>query len=162
MTKGEWNVKLLEAYKATIEVLDEIKTRTTSKFGFKPLISIELYDYWKDPTWYHQTVKIGYNHEPEALAHELGHGHEEIIREQPKKSQKWGEHFAEAIRFYVEEKMRTDSEWFKDMEMKIRKMKNGTLTPVHKDRLDVLKACNDLDTYITKLSNGELFKKLGI
>lgn len=154
MTNGQWNVRLLETYKVTIELLEEIQDNTP--YGYKPLESIELYCYRENPTWddIQMAVEIGYNNTPEALAYELAHGHHREIMDETGLGDSFGEDFCEAIRFYVEERMPTDSDWLNEMRGKIE---NSDTT----GHLAVLEACEDLATYIMKLNGGELFEEIG-
>lgn len=110
MQRGEWLVRLLECYRVAIRLLEQIQRE--SGFCYKRVHSVELADYKPTPTWFGGVIEIGYNNEPEAIAHELGHGLHEVIREQG-----WadcrGEEFADAIRYYAEIETGTDSPWLR-------------------------------------------------
>ena len=144
MTNGEWNPRLLKTYKATIDFLEQVKANTP--FDYKPLRSIELYCYWKDPEWEGETssVKMGYNNEPEALAHELAHGLHEKIRENGHDN-KHGEEFCDAIRYFVEKKILPDSEWLKDFKGNV-----------------ILEACHSKENeFIKTLDSTQFFSGIG-
>jgi hypothetical protein len=86
-------------------------------------------------------LEIGYNNEPESLAHELGHGLHEKVREAGK-SDFVGEEFAEAIRFYVESGMLTSSPW-------LQRFHQGGNPFTQR---------YTLEQFMSALKNGELFK----
>jgi len=52
MTKGEWNVRFLEAYRITVNLLEEIKEKTG--YGHIKPRYIEVYDYAATPLWGNQ------------------------------------------------------------------------------------------------------------
>ena len=144
MTNAEWNARLLKTYKETIDFLEQIKANTP--FDYKPLQSIELHDYLKDPVWEGSSfsIEMGYNNEPEALAHELAHGLHEKIRENGHDN-KHGEEFPDAIRYFVEKEILPNSDWLK-------KFKGNVL----------LKACHSKkDEFINTLKSTQFFSSIG-
>jgi hypothetical protein len=107
--RGEWLARFLRCYRATIALFGRLQAE--AGYGYKDITSVDLADYKKCPVWFDGRLEIGYNNEPESLAHELGHGLHEKIRGEAGKSDSLGEEFAEAIRFYVESEMGTNSRW---------------------------------------------------
>lgn len=110
MQRTEWMARFLRCYVATIRVLEAI--RAESGYGYKDVAAVDVADFKDYPVWCDGQVEIGYNNEPEAIAHELGHGVHEAIRDTGKKDM-FGEEFAEAVRFYVETQMDTESNWLR-------------------------------------------------
>ncbi len=141
MEKGEWNKELLETYRITIDILEEIKKRT--KFDYKSLASIELWDEKKHPTWHHRIVKIGYNNDPQSLAHEMAHGLHEKIREAGHED-KYGEKFADTIRYFVEKIISPTSNWLRNYDGNI-----------------LLEECDyNFEKFIEKLNSPEFFSNI--
>jgi len=101
---------------------------------------------------------MAYNHDPESIAHELAHGHHKIIRKQNKfqNEDRFGEDFAQAIRFYVETTLATNSEWYKEMQKQLAKPNADP-----DDHIAVLRHCSDFDTYVGKLGGKTLFSLIG-
>ena len=142
MKKSEWNRELLFIYKATIEIFENIANKTI--FKYKKLKTIELFDYKDYPTWCDGHIEIGYNNDPQSLAHELAHGLHEKIRE-ANHDNKYGEEFSDAIRYFVEEKILPESTWSKSN-------KNNP----------ILIECNsNLQNFIEKLNSKDFFNNIG-
>lgn len=110
-------------------------------YAYKDIASVDLADHKNCPVWFNGRLEIGYNNEPESLAHELGHGLHEKIREAGK-SDCLGEEFAEAIRFYVESEMGTNSAWLAKFD------KGG----------NAFTSRYSLDEFVGALKSGDLFK----
>jgi hypothetical protein len=110
MHRSEWLARLLRCYKATIDLLERV--RQEAGYPYKDVTRVDLADYKPAPCWFGGAVEVGYNNEPEAIAHELAHGLHEKVREAGRPDC-LGEEFAEAIRFYVETEMRTGSSWLR-------------------------------------------------
>jgi hypothetical protein len=140
--RSEWVVRFLRCYKATTDLLERVQRETG--YPYKDLASVDLADYKACPVWLDGQLEVGYNNEPEALAHELGHGLHEKIRDAGK-SDFLGEEFAEAIRFYVESGMMTNSSW---------------LQRFHKG-VNPFTQRYTLDQFISALKTGDLFKAMG-
>ncbi len=142
MLRSEWMARMLRTQRVTLEILDRIQKHTD--FDYKQVTALDLADYKASPTWFGGIIEIGYNNDPESIAHELAHGLHEKIRETGK-SNTLGEEFAEAIRYYVEVEMKSDSEW-------LRKFNhlNNPFTMHY-----------DLPRFISALKDGSLFKDVG-
>jgi hypothetical protein len=135
--------RFLKCYRATIDLLERVHME--SGYPFIELASVDLADYKACPVWFDDgRIEIGYNNEPESLAHELGHGLHKKIRDAGK-SDFLGEEFAEAIRFYVETRMMTSSSW---------------LRRFHRDGNPFTNRYS-LDQLIAALKSGDLFKTVG-
>ena len=143
MQRNDWMARFLKCYKATVDLLERVQRE--SGYPFIDLASVDLADYKAFPIWYDDgRVEVGYNNEPESLAHELGHGLHKRIRDVGK-TDVLGEEFAEAIRFYVETGMMTSSSW---------------LGRFHKG-VNPFTSRYTLDQFITALKSGDLFKTVG-
>jgi hypothetical protein len=140
--RRDWLARFLRCYKATIDLLDRIQAE--AGYPHKDVASVDLADYKACPVWFDGQLEIGYNNEPESVAHELGHGLHEKIRDVGK-SDFLGEEFAEAIRFYVETGMMTGSSWLKGF---------------HKDGNPFAKRYR-VNEFIGALKSGDLFKTVG-
>ncbi|MCD4694871.1 MAG: ETS domain-containing protein [Bacteroidales bacterium] len=148
MDKSSWNGRLLRCYAATVEILMCIKQETG--YEFKELYSLELLEHKDCPTWTGKDAKsgvieIGYNHDPEAVAHELGHGFHEKMREKGYPNM-FGEKLAEAIRFYVESHLNLNSEW-------LNNFKN--------DQNPFIKNYPSLGQFVEGLKRSEPFRNMG-
>ena len=86
--------RFLHCYKSTVDLLDKIEKETG--YGYKKLRRLDLADFKDCPAWFDGKIEIGYNNDPEAIAHELAHGLHEKIRKSGK-SNVLGKEFAEAI-----------------------------------------------------------------
>ncbi|HEX8203659.1 MAG TPA: hypothetical protein VF590_24495 [Isosphaeraceae bacterium] len=140
--KASWLARFLRCYRASIDFLERVKMETG--YSYKDVASVELADFKDCPAWDDGTVKIGYNNDPESIAHELGHGLHEKIRETGR-SDSLGEEFCEAVRFYVESEMKANSTWLQ----KFSRLSNpftGRYT---------------LGQFIDALKSGELFLAVG-
>ena len=133
---------LLKCYKTTMEILERIKSET--EYDHKELESLDLRDYKDRPVWFDGKIEIGYNNDPEAIAHELGHGLHEKVREMGKQDY-LGEEFAEAIRYYVETELSGNSCWLNNF----RAVENPFTSRF-----------SNLGVFINKLSNESLFQEL--
>ena len=147
MDKKEWNVRLLNSYRVTIDILERIKNETPYKY--KKLETLSIKDSLAGPVWTGintdmGNIDIGYNNDPESIAHELGHGLHEKIRETGKENF-IGEEFCEIIRYYVEKQLNPKSLW-------INNVFNSQMNPFEK--------YSKLDIFIQKLNNGQLFAEL--
>ena len=142
MQRREWLARFLRCYKATMALLDRVQAE--AGYPHKDVTSVDLADYKACPVWFDRHLEIGYNNEPESVAHELGHGLHEKIREAGK-SDFLGEEFAEAIRFYVETAMMTSSSWLQRFHKAGNPFTNRYT----------------LGQFIAALKSGELFKTVG-
>ncbi|MBI2806441.1 MAG: hypothetical protein HYX68_15785 [Planctomycetes bacterium] len=142
MQRGEWMARFLRCYSATICVLKRIHGE--AGYPFKDVVFVDLADYKPCPTWFGGRVEVGYNNEPESLAHEMGHGLHEKITETGK-SNFLGEEFAEAIRYYTEREMQTNSPWLTKFD--------STGNPFTKRYA--------LDQFVGALKTGDLFREVG-
>ena len=99
------------------------------------------YPVWKGESETHGIVHIDpFKHDARAVAHEMGHGFEERYRKKP--SEVMGESMAEAIRYFVEDRM-GNSQW----------------TPP-KDYQVVLKMCEyDFEKFKKLLDSEDIHKK---
>ncbi|MDD4957645.1 MAG: hypothetical protein PHQ61_08420 [Candidatus Omnitrophica bacterium] len=116
MKQLDWNREFEKTRKTTIDVLEYIQLITG--FAYKPIKLVTVSDYQKAPTWCDGNVEIGYNNDPQALAHELGHGLHEKIREAGHED-KYGEEFADTIRYFVEKIISPTSAWMKTSKQNI-------------------------------------------
>jgi len=136
--------ELAECRDETITLLETIRQATG--YGYKPLKHLIVDPSARCPTWFDGEVRISPLHDARAIAHELGHGMHEKIRETGKRDQ-YGEDFAEAIRWFVEERM-GPSKWC-----------NGLHVLPQKSA--VLNACNrDFQTFLSGLKDRSLFTAL--
>lgn len=106
-----WLEVLKKTHDATIELLEELKGRG---FDYKTIDEVALTES-DGPAWVPKTKRSGIvkirpaKDCARALAHELGHGFHEVWRE-TSNHRCCGEAMAEAIRWFVEERMR-GREW---------------------------------------------------
>ena len=143
MTRSEWMVRLLHCYKGTVDLLDAIRSQTP--YACIELTALDLADYKAHPTWLRGRAEIGYNNEPEAIAHELGHGLHEAIRDAGW-ADEYGEDFAEATRYYVERQLQTQSQWLASFDRT-----TNTFTQHYANRADFIQALN----------SGQIFTDIG-
>lgn len=141
----QWQQELDECRMQTVNLLETIRQATG--YGYNPVKGINIDPSAKCPTWFDGEVRISPSHDARALAHEMGHGMHERIRETGKHDQ-YGEDFAEAVRWFVEERM-GPSTWC-----------NGLKELPEKSA--VLSACSrDFQVFLSGLKDGSLFSKLG-
>ena len=101
----EWLDELKRTVQVTYEILDELQN---SGHLYKKLTEI-IIACIENPVWIGTSETEGYikidpsKHDARAVAHELGHGFEERWRRVANEER--GESMAEAIRYFVEEKM---------------------------------------------------------
>lgn len=144
MRKGEWDERMNLTKEMTFILLEEIWQKTG--YGYKRPTIIVLPCKGSPPTWSKGTVKIGRDNEPEAVAHEIAHGLHEKIREAGK-TDCLGEHFANAIRYYVEVAIRSNSKW-------VQRHKAQRKNPF-------TSRYNTFDQFVQALKDKSLFKETG-
>src|SRR3990172_9418862 len=98
----KWLAELLNSYAETLRLLSEIQAATG--YGYKRLTELQIDHTAPCPGWCDGIVTMAPSHEARSIAHEMGHGLHEKIRETGK-ADEYGEDFAEAIRWFVEERM---------------------------------------------------------
>jgi hypothetical protein len=108
LEKGKWDEMMKRAKEMTYALLEQIRQKTGYSYKLATVKVLELKG--SSPTWSKGTVTIGYDNEPEAIAHEIAHGLHEKIREAGK-ADCLGEDFANAIRYYVEVEIGSNSKW---------------------------------------------------
>lgn len=117
-TKANWTNELKEEVKKveelTYDLLSELGVgshKTISKIYFLDLQGSKA-------TWWNREVRIWLGCDPWAIAHEIGHGVHELYRamECVREKDTCGESWAEAIRYFIEERHNPDSEWLKNAE----------------------------------------------
>ena len=140
MIESEWLAQFLRCYKSTIDLLDKIQSETG--YAYIRMTAVDLATQVSDPTWYKGEIEIGYNNEPEAIAHELAHGLHEAVRDGAKKKDVFGEEFCNTLRYYVEDEMQTQSQWLASTDMA-------------KNRF--LKLYPSLNEFIDALKSGRIF-----
>ena len=113
MCNSEWMARMLETQRVTFTLLDRIRQETG--YECKNVTDLYIADHKDCPKWSDGKVEIGYNNDPESIAHEIGHGVHEKIRESGKQDIH-GEEFADAIRYYVESDMNTNSTWIEQFD----------------------------------------------
>ncbi len=141
----QWLQELQNAIATSYDILRELEELG---YPYKRVRCVEI-DNIAEPLWIGESrtqgrVKINPSeHDARAVAHELGHGFHEKIRDKGKEDE-YGEDMAEAIRWFVEKKM-GPTNWCKQ--------------PPNDDA--VIRVCNkDKATFIFMLKNGQLFEKL--
>ena len=110
MNQAEWMARMNRAKRTTCTMLDTLSQE--AGYPYKQF-TVNVLSYKDSPTWDNGKIEIGYNNEPESVAHEIGHGLHEKIRETGK-SDILGEEFVEAIRYYVEFELSTNSLWLRE------------------------------------------------
>jgi hypothetical protein len=137
-------VDLVEAYQKTLELLNELKALG---FRYKELAFFDAEPGTRDPWWRGIGEENGIIHFPitadaRSVAHEMGHGFYECLKRdyalpQQFLTDKSGEDFAEAIRWWVEQRL-GPSQWqprhtnvLKTCHHKVEEFKNWlrSLTP---------------------------------
>jgi len=109
----KWLKELDLAYDETIKLLDEL---AACGHDYKVLECLVLRDSPEEPTWCGLSKTSGvvsmnpHKHEARAIAHELGHGFEEVWRSKPG-HREIGDPMCEAIRFFVEKRLGSDKRW---------------------------------------------------
>jgi hypothetical protein len=124
--------------------LDEIKQ--SAGYAYKEVEAVDMAGYKEFPSWCCAHVEIGYNNDPESVAHEVAHGLHEMIRARGKPD-RFGEEFADAIRYYVEDEMKTNSKWL--------------LKEFNKAANPFTSRYGQREQFITALKSGELFGAVG-
>jgi hypothetical protein len=106
---SEWLQELQKAIDASYSVLKELEK---SGYQYKCISQVVL-DNTSNPFWAGESETTGcvhmnpFKHDARAIAHEIGHGFEERWRKDT--SEIMGQSMAEAIRFFVEQKMGSSS-----------------------------------------------------
>jgi hypothetical protein len=144
MMDPKWLAELLNAHAETLRLFEQIRSATGLEY--KRLRELRIDTAARCPTWCDGTIVISPTHEARSISHELGHGMHEKIRETGK-ADKYGEDFAETIRWFVEKRM-GPGPWC----ARLSKLP---------DQSAVVRACDgDLNTFLEYLRTGELFRRL--
>ena len=140
-----WEDELRQCQDKTFELLQRIQRETGC--GFKHVRTLVIDPTTAAPTWHDGQVRISPTHDARAIAHEIGHGMHEKLREAGWEDQ-YGEDFAEAIRWFVEQSM-GPSQWCD----RLTRLPGASA---------ILRACNqDFDQFVLALRDGHLFSGLG-
>lgn len=86
-------------YALTVQFFEE------NGLAYKPLKDLKIQV--GCPTWSNGCLSLPPNCEPGVIAHEMGHGAHECWRQTPR----WGEDFANAVRYFVEERAGGTMDW---------------------------------------------------
>jgi hypothetical protein len=108
-----WLEELHLAYDETVRLLDELKALG---HDYKMLECLVLRGSPGAATWCGLSETRGvvsmnpHEHQSRAIAHEMGHGFEEVWRSKPG-HEEIGDPMCEAIRFFVEKRLGSDKRW---------------------------------------------------